>query len=218
MIAATSNPMAPKPFRAQLAESSGSDSEGIGAWEHVWRRMTLRMMLQSAHQALTRHWSRMTFLSRVLTRLWSRMTFLTRVALDHDAYQGAHQGAHQVLTTAHPDAIAEGLTSRAPRRPRRDDLTGVGPPVPATARPYPTSRALCTHLSPTGETLLRATGGRRGTTTLHLWTCKACGSRWERVPGPMAAQSSRDRLVPMGLTGVGPPVPPTATQYPTSRH
>ena len=109
-------------------------------------------------------------------------------------------------------------TAAPPRPRRRDDLTGVGAPVAPTAAAYPAKRTLCTHISPEGHTLLRATGGRRrgreGTAVaMYLWTCRACGSRWERVPAPpgqapnkndVATRSSSAALTPTILVGGAP--------------
>ena len=192
--------MAPKKtrLRAQLAESSGSEPE---AWTVVnflhrvlagWRRMVLRLAFLVGTATLDR-----------VGRHWNR------TALESDQPQQAAQLGNAAAAPA----------AKAARKPRRDDLTGVGAPVAPTATAYPANRTTCTHLSPEGETFLRATGGRRGSATMHLWTCKACGSRWERVPAPpslaptapTAAQRST-ALVPTGL--VRTPVPQAARTVP----
>ena len=71
---------------------------------------------------------------------------------------------------------------------RRDDLTGVGEPIPPTQKVYPICRTSCTHEDTTGQTYLQAQGGQKRCPTLkmnvpmYLWVCRACGARWERIP------------------------------------
>ena len=90
------------------------------------------------------------------------------------------------------------------RKPRRDDLTGIGRPVAPTGKSYPVSREVCNHQLK-NETALRATGGKgRHGQPYYLWTCSQCGARWERTleNSAQSAQASRptgQALVPTGL-------------------
>ena len=71
---------------------------------------------------------------------------------------------------------------------RRDDLTGVGEPIPPTQKTYPICRSVCTHEDSAGQTYLQAQGGQRICQTtkmkvpMYLWVCRACGARWQRIP------------------------------------
>ena len=51
--------------------------------------------------------------------------------------------------------------AKGPEKPRRrEDMTGVGKPIPPTAKPYPIDRAVCRHQHENQATALKAAGGR----------------------------------------------------------
>jgi len=98
---------------------------------------------------------------------------------------------------------------------RRDDLAGVGEPIPPMQKVYPICRSVCTHEDTTGQTYLQAQGGLKKCPTLkknvpmYLWVCRACGARWVRTPvgenhseAPKQTASSALQPMPMKSSGL----------------
>ena len=85
-----------------------------------------------------------------------------QMVLSHWQATGALEEEPQQTTTS----------SCSSRPPRRDDLVGVGRPLAPSTGSFRVPRNTCPH--PMQEMVAR--GGRT-----FWWTCKACGSRWERI-------------------------------------
>ena len=129
--------------------------------------------------------------SRRAIKAWTRVARKGIFALLH-SIQGMVLEYWEDIATSR--SLPEAAPTRAtmPRRTRRDDLSGIGEPIAPTSRPYPLERGSCSHTDPSGETMLRATGGRRGTEAFYHWTCQGCGSRWLRaLPGPGVTEAAR---------------------------
>ena len=93
---------------------------------------------------------------------------------------------------------------------RRTDLTGIGAPMPPTAKTYPISRAVCQHVHPeTGEQSLQAAGGTHlvngERVPFRSWVCVRCGARWQRIPADPSQQWPPRSLTPPQTTAVEPP-------------
>ena len=114
-------------------------------------------------------------------RMTLRVLFLvqSRIAAKVTAHwnqQAAVADGTERLTTK----VARAKTKR---KPRRDDLIGIGKPMAPTAKEYPMQRSQCQHSDSQGNSLLKAAGGRTtGNQSLYLWVCQQCGSRWHRTP------------------------------------
>ena len=71
--------------------------------------------------------------------------------------------------------------ARGQDQARRDDLTFVGQPLQPSrghkgSTEWPLTAIECSHTP-----YLQAGGGRRNQEKIYWWTCRGCGSRWERV-------------------------------------
>ena len=88
------------------------------------------------------------------------------------------------------EALTQPLPQAKKKASRRNDLTGIGEPIPPTSKHYPISRATCQHVHPeTGEQSLQAAGGAHlvngERVPFYTWVCLRCGARWLRTPaGP----------------------------------
>jgi len=115
----------------------------------------------------------------------------------------------------------------AKKKPRRDDLSFVGKPMPPTNRAFPISRDWCNHLtdqkgltSPSNPSLLQANGGRAGTRLIYWWTCAGCGSRWQRISeeeycfGPTSNTTAASSSGPIRPSA---PIPDAAASQPDPR-
>ena len=147
-----------------------------------------------------------------MTNAWSRVVMKGLFALLHSIQGRVIEHWEDIANRRLPETAPTRATM--PRRIRRGDLTGIGAPLAPTTRAYPLERTSCSHADSTGETMLRATGGRKGTEASYHWTCMGCGSRWLRVlPGPGVAEAARPERVsrrtrttrPQHLTPSGEP-------------
>ena len=94
---------------------------------------------------------------------------------------------------------------------RRDVLTGIGPPIPPTARKYPFSRATCGHVDP--ETLvqsLQAAGGAHlvngKKVPFYTWVCARCGARWQRIAADLDLSRHPQDRQPVQIATVAQPL------------
>ena len=125
-----------------------------------------------------------TRITRRATAAWRRTALRLLFLLSQATHQKVvdHWTGTAAGTTEPPPRRSSSSSKKTnPDRPRRDDLTGVGRPIPPTGKVYPIARDQCPHHSAHGETLLRAWGGRKSGQPWHLWVCQGCGSRWERI-------------------------------------
>ena len=110
----------------------------------------------------------------------------------------------------------------AKKKPRRDDLSYIGAPMPPTSRAFPLNRNRCNHLNDQNVSLLQANGGRAGAKLIYWWTCSGCGSRWKRINqeeycfGPETSTSATSSTGPIRPSVAVPkaPAPQPARRIP----
>ena len=165
-------------LRSRLAESSEDDLE-------------VPVNLEKKARRLVHHWKRLT--GKVIFMIATA----TRSAVEkHWEQRGLmkDQTPQEALATQ-PLPLASGKTRR------RDDLTGIGAPIPPTQKAYPISRAVCQHVHPeTGEQSLQAAGGARlengERVPFYTWVCLRCGARWQRIPAEHSQPGPPQTLAP----------------------
>ena len=186
---ANAAPAAAASLRARLAPDSDEDLE-------------VHVNLEKKAKRLHRHWDRM------VEKLVFMITTAIRNAVErHWELRGLTKDElQQEAQATQPQPQAKGKARR------RDDLTGIGAPIPPTAKLYPFSRATCKHVHP--ETLvqsLQAAGGAHlingKRVPFYTWVCTRCGSRWARIPaGQDLSKHPQDRE-PVQIATVEQPLP-----------
>ena len=98
---------------------------------------------------LHRHWD------RLVEKVCLMMTTETRKRVEQ------HWDMQALMNDPKPpEATQTAQPTKTSKPRRRDDLTGIGAPLPPTARKYPVDRATCRHQDPTTmEQTLKAAGG-----------------------------------------------------------
>ena len=98
---------------------------------------------------IRRHWD------RLVEKVSSMMTTETRKRFEQ------HWDMQALLTDPKPPEATQTAQPKKTSKPRRrDDLTGIGPPMLPTSKKYPFDRATCRHQDPTTlEQALKAAGG-----------------------------------------------------------
>ena len=182
-------PTATASLRSRLAADSDEDLE-------------VHVNLEKKAKRLHRHWDRM------VEKLVFMITTAIRSAVEkHWELRG--------LTRDEPPQEAQAiqpLPQAKGKARRRDDLTGIGTPIPPTAKLYPFSRGTCKHVHP--ETLvqsLQAAGGAHLVdgvrVPFYTWVCTRCGARWERIAaGQDLSKHPQDRE-PVQIVTVDHPLP-----------
>ena len=180
-------------LRSRLAADSDEDLE-------------IHVNQEKKAKRLHRHWDRM------VEKLVFMITTAIRSAVEkHWELRGLTRDAPpQEAQVTQPLPQAKGKARR------RDDLTGIGAPIPPTAKIYPISRATCGHVHP--ETLvqsLQAAGGAHLVNGVkvpfYTWVCTRCGARWERIAaGQDRSRHPQDRE-PVQIATVDQPLPSSSS-------
>ena len=176
-------------LRSRLAADSDEDLE-------------IHVNQEKRAKRLHRHWDRM------VEKLVFMITTAIRSAVEkHWELRGlTRDSPPQEAQVAQPLPQAKGKARR------RDDLTGIGAPIPPTTKLYPFSRATCKHVHPESlEQSLQAAGGAHLVdgvrVPFYTWVCTRCGSRWARIPaGQDLSKHPQDRE-PVQIVTVEQPLP-----------
>ena len=184
MVRINQKPVAPSPPQSSAAASSArtaATSLRSRLAEEIQQDLPVPVNQEKRASRLVRNWH----------RLLERMVLVMKAASlksvdEHWENQALLNDAKELEGTqmAHPTRQQTAQRQSKPRR--RDDLTGIGTPIPPTAKKYPYSRATCNHTDPeTLEQTLKAAGGAHLVDGVRVpfysWVCSRCGARWQRI-------------------------------------
>ena len=190
---ASSVPTATTSLRSRLSVSSDDDLEVPVNQEKKAKR-------------LLHHWN----------RLAGKLIFMITTAIRSAVEK--HWELRGLTRDAPPQEalVAQHLPQAKGKARRRNDLTGLGAPIPPTAKAYPISRATCQHVHPeTLEQSLQAAGGAHLVNGVRVpfytWVCTRCGARWQRIAADQNLSRHPQDREPVQIATVDQPLPSSSS-------